>query len=73
MIILFKLINTSAIFQIYIDNVLREYLNIFVIIYLDNILVYLKNKINYKVHIRKILKALKKVDLRIKLKKSQFH
>ena len=69
---LFQLINTSAIFQTYINNVLRKYLNIFVVIYLDNILVYLKNKTDYKVHVKKILKVLKKVDLRIKLKKSQF-
>ena len=45
----------------------------FVIMYLDNILVYLKNKKNYKKHVRQVLNALKKVNLRIMLKKSQFH
>ena len=43
------------------------------IVYLDNILIYSKNKTNHKVHVKKILKALKKVDLRIKSKKSQFY
>ena len=40
------------------------------IVYLNDILVYLKNKIDYKVHVKKILKALQKADLQIKLEKS---
>ena len=54
----FKLINISAMFQTYINNILREHLNVFMMIYLNNILVYLKNETDYKVHVRKILKAL---------------
>ena len=42
-------------------------------IYLDDILVYSKNEADHKVHIRKILEALKKADLQIKSEKSQFH
>ena len=45
----------------------------FVIVYLDNILIYSKNEKNYKKHIRQILNALKKVNLRIMSEKSQFH
>ena len=45
----------------------------FVVIYLDDILVYLKNKENYKKHVKQILNTLKKVNLRIILEKSQFH
>ena len=59
----FKLTNTPAMFQTYINNVLREHLDIFVMIYLDDILVYSKNKADHKVHIRKVLEALKKADL----------
>ena len=40
------------------------------IIYLDNILVYLKNEKNYKKHIRQVLNTLKKANLRIVLEKS---
>ena len=60
---LFELTNTSAMFQTYINNVLREHLDVFVVIYLDDILVYSKNKADHKVHVRKILEALKKADL----------
>ena len=45
----------------------------FVIIHLNNILVYSKNEKDHKKHIRQILNILKKADLRIILKKSQFH
>ena len=69
----FKLINEPAMFQIYINNVLREHLDVFVMIYLDDILVYSKNKADHKVHVRKVLEALKKADLQIKSEKSQFH
>ena len=73
MIMSFSLINASATFQTYINNILREHLNVFVIVYLNNILIYLKNKKNYKKHVRQILNALKKADLRIVSEKSQFH
>ena len=69
----FKLINTPAIFQTYINNILREHLDVFVVIYLDDILFYSKNKADHKVHVRKILQALKKADLQIKSEKSQFY
>ena len=67
---LFKLTNTSATFQAYINNVLREHLNMFVIIYLNNILIYLKNEKDHKKHVKQVLNALKKADLRIVSEKS---
>ena len=73
MIISFRLTNAFAMFQTYINNILREHLNVFVIVYLDDILVYLKNEENHKKHVRQILNALKKVNLRIVSEKSQFH
>ena len=73
MIMLFRLINASATSQTYINNVLREHLNMFIIVYLNNILVYFKNEKDHRKHIRQILSALKKVNLRIILEKSQFH
>ena len=60
---LFELTNALTMFQTYINNVLRKYLDIFVVIYLDNILVYLKNEADHKVHVKKVLRALKKADL----------
>ena len=72
-IMLFKLINAFTTFQTYINNVLREHLNMFVIIYLNNILIYSKNEKDYKKHIRQIQNTLKKVNLKIVSEKSKFY
>jgi len=43
----FRLMNGPAIYQRYINNVLFNYLNKFYMVYLDNILIYLDNKLKY--------------------------
>ena len=58
----FGLINTPIIWQVFINNVLREYLNIFIIIYLDDILVYSGIEEEYMGYIIKILIAMEKAD-----------
>ena len=52
---------------------LREYLNIFYVVYLDNILVYSKNINEYKKYIRLIFKALRKYYLKVGLNKCKFN
>ncbi len=69
----FDLINVSVTFQTFVNNVLRRYLNQFVIVYLKNILVYSKTKKEHVQHVKKVLQTLKKVDLRINSGKSEFH
>ncbi|OCK94765.1 uncharacterized protein K441DRAFT_559832, partial [Cenococcum geophilum 1.58] len=56
----FRLINGLAIYQQYINNILFNYLNNFYTAYLDNIIIYSKNKLEYKKYIYKILVAIKK-------------
>ena len=70
---LFELINACATFQTYINNVLRKYLDVFIVIYLNDILIYLKNEKDHKKHVRQILNTLKKADLRIISEKSYFY
>ena len=41
---LFRLTNTPATFQGYINKILAKKLNVFVIVYLDNIFIYTKSK-----------------------------
>ncbi len=69
----FNLINASVRFQIFVNNVLQHYLNQFIIVYLNNILVYLKTKKEHVQYIKKVLQILKEVNLRIKSKKSEFY
>jgi hypothetical protein len=51
----FRLTNGLAIYQRYINSVLFNYLNNFCTAYLDNIIIYSKNKLEYKEHVRKVL------------------
>jgi hypothetical protein len=58
LVILFGLSNTLVIFQAWINEILYLYLDIFCIIYINNILVYLNNLLEYKKYIKKILYVL---------------
>jgi len=69
----FELTNASKTCQEIINDVLRQYLNRFVIAYLNDIIIYsniLKEHIN---HVFKVLKCLDKKNLHLKLKKCEFH
>ena len=68
----FSLINAPVSFQSYIYKVLHKYLNIFVIVFLNNILIYSIKKSQYKQYVRTVLKALLVVELFMKLLKCLF-
>ena len=69
----FEFINASTIYQEMINDALREHLNVFVIAYLDDILIYFKTLTKHKQHVRKILQCLKQRGLLFKLEKCEFH
>jgi transposase InsO family protein len=69
----FGLTNAPATFQSYINNVLREYIDVFVCVYIDDILIYSRTIEEHVEHVRKVLHALKKYNLRLKPSKSEFH
>jgi len=54
----FGLINALAIFQKQINSVLGEHLNKFVIVYLNDIIIYLESKEEHREHIKWVLKRL---------------
>ncbi|SLM35363.1 Reverse transcriptase domain [Lasallia pustulata] len=58
LVMLFGLTNAPASFQSYIHGVLREYLDIFVIVFLDDILIYSREESQHEQHIRIVLEAL---------------
>ena len=51
---------------------LREYLNVFVMIYLDNILIFSENSDEHVEHVRKVLETYQKYSLSLKLSKYEF-
>ena len=54
----FGLCNASETFQSYINNSLREYLDVFCTAYFDDMLVYSTNKEKHTKHVLKVLKQL---------------
>ena len=70
----FGLFNAPASFQGYINKILAEKLNIFVIVYLDDILIYTKDQGQGHVKaVRWVLDLLRKNGLFTNLKKCRFH
>ena len=72
LIISFRLINTSVSFQSYIHEVLYEYLNIFMIVFLNDILIYSIKKSKHEQHMQTVLQALLTAELFTKLFKCLF-
>jgi len=70
---LFELINASAIFQFYVNHMLKSLMNICCVIYLNDILVYSETKEQHWEHMHKILYMLLKYWLYIKLLKCTFN
>ncbi len=68
----FELANASVTFQSYINFALRKFLNVFVIIYLNDILIYSQNGEKHTNHVRLVLKRLRKYKLFAKLSKCDF-
>ena len=68
----FKFINTSVICQQMINDALRDLLNITVVAYFNDILVYLKDFIKYKKHVKQIFKHLTKCNLCLKPEKCEW-
>jgi len=68
----FELKNAPATFQRLINNMLREYLDDFMITYLDDILIYSDDLKMHRSHVHKILEKLNKRALYVKKSKSKF-
>ena len=55
------------------NETLHEYLDIFVTVYLDDILIYLENEKEHVEHVKKVLAKLRTNSLLLKLKKCKFY
>jgi len=70
---LFEFTNVLTMCQKIINDVLRQYLNQFVIAYLNDIIIYLNILKKYINYVFKILECLNKKNLHFKLKKCEFY
>lgn len=68
----FGLANAPAIFQRFIQSILREYLDVFCFVYLDNILIFSKTRSEHVDHVAKVLSKLQDNKLTASPEKCQF-
>ncbi|GKA05094.1 putative reverse transcriptase domain-containing protein [Tanacetum coccineum] len=68
----FGLTNAPAVFMDLMNRVCKPYLDKFVIVFIDDILKYSKNKQEHKEHLKLILELLKKEELYAKFSKCEF-
>ena len=70
---LFRLHRALATFQHFINDILREYLNIFISAYINDLLIYSNSLREHKEHVRKVLGILNKNRLQVDIKKCEFY
>ena len=68
----FGLINAPATFNRLMQEIFREYLDDFVLVFFDDILVYSKNVVDHEMHVKKVLEVLRAHKLFAKKRKCTF-
>lgn len=68
----FGLTNTPSTFQALIQDTLRDYLDIFCIVYLDNILIFSRSQAEHDIHVQQVLERLKGANLFANAQKCEF-
>jgi hypothetical protein len=69
----FGLTNAPASFQSYANDCLREFLDVFCIVYLDDVLIYSRTLEEHIRHVKQVLSRLRQYGLTCKLSKCEFH
>jgi len=70
---LFGLTNAPAAFQHFMNDVFSDLLDMCIVVYLNNILIYSDNITQYQSHVKEVLKQLRKAGLYTKAEKCEFH
>lgn len=68
----FGLCSAPSAFQAYVNDVLREYLDQFCVVYLDDVLIFSQSLSEHEQHVRLILQKLQDAKLSLKLAKCEF-
>ncbi|KAL0154173.1 hypothetical protein M9458_050520 [Cirrhinus mrigala] len=62
-----------SVFQTFINEVFREFLHQFVVVYIDDILIYSRNLAEHRQHVQQVLHKLRDHSLYLELEKCEFH
>jgi hypothetical protein len=68
----FGLMNAPAYFMYLMNSVFIDYLDKFIVVFIDDILVYSQNEQEHEEHLRKVLQRLRDFQLYAKLSKCEF-
>ncbi len=69
----FGLTNAPVVFQHLMNDIFREYMDEFVVVYLDDILIFSKNQEDHDKHVRLVIATLREHGLYAKLEKCEFN
>jgi len=69
----FRFTNVLVTFQRQINSVLGEHLDKFIMVYLDDIIIYLNSEEKYKKYVEWVLQRLYNEEILIVIKKCEFH
>ncbi|CCO36331.1 hypothetical protein RSOLAG1IB_11709 [Rhizoctonia solani AG-1 IB] len=73
LVMTFGLTNAPAAFQYFMNNLFQDLLDVYVIIYLDNILIFSRDEVKHEFHVHKVLQCLEAGQLFCKGSKCEFH
>jgi len=68
----FGVTNAPALFMDYIKRIFRPFLDKFIVLFIDDILIYLRTKEEHVEHLRLVLEILREKQLHTKLSKCEF-
>ncbi len=72
-VMFFELANSSITFQAYINKTMHSYLDLFVLMYINDLLMFFSSTEKHIEHVKLMLQRLRKFNLYLKLSKCSFH
>jgi hypothetical protein len=69
----FGLMNAPSFFQYFMHDIFRDFIDLFLVVYLDDLLIYSPNEAEHERHVKLVLQRLQENGLAVKLEKCSFN
>ena len=69
----FGLMNAPSFFQYFMHDIFRDFIDLFLVVYLDDLLIYSRDEADHEQHVRLVLARLQENGLAVKLDKCSFN